>query len=175
MTTWIVVESMFGNTRAVADEIATALHDRMAVKVWSVEDAPESIPNDVDLLLLGGPTHAFSMSRVGTRKDAVARGATANPDFGIREWIDGVHDARPALLATAFDTRIKKAFVPGSAARALAHRLRTLGCHVLVPPQSFYVVDTAGPLLPGEIQRAHAFAAQILEELDRCERLPKPA
>jgi hypothetical protein len=175
MTVWIVVESMFGNTRAIADEMSEALGGRLTVEVWNVALVPDRIPADVELLIVGGPTHVFGMSRASTRRDAVKRGAAGAPGKGVREWLDAALDIPADLLATAFDTRIKKAGVPGSAARAISRRLHKAGCEIVLPPQSFYVADTAGPLQAGEAERAREFASQILKELGRRARLSPSA
>lgn len=63
---------MFGNTRAVAEAVAQGLGSAMTVELVEVSAAPlES--QDVDLLVVGGPTHAFGMSRPTTRSDAAGR------------------------------------------------------------------------------------------------------
>lgn len=69
----IVYESMFGNTATVAAAIADGLRElRYAVAICDVAWAPCS-PLDADLLVIGAPTHAFSLSRPSTRSDAVHR------------------------------------------------------------------------------------------------------
>ena len=89
MNTLVVYESMWGNTRAVAEAVAAPLGDD--VTLVEVNDAPDELPADLDLLVVGGPTHAFSMSRASTRRDAVAKGAsTGHVERGIREWLDEV-------------------------------------------------------------------------------------
>ncbi|MEO7982335.1 MAG: flavodoxin, partial [Sporichthyaceae bacterium] len=55
----VVVESMFGNTRAVGEAVADGLRtssDVDAVDIVDVAAAPAAPA--VDLLVLGGPTHA---------------------------------------------------------------------------------------------------------------------
>ena len=88
----VVFESMFGNTQAVANAVADGLREQGEVRVLDVAEAPDSIPSSVDLLVVGGPTHAFSMTRANTRQSAVNQGAdedkAAQP--GIREWISGL-------------------------------------------------------------------------------------
>ena len=42
----------------------------------------------MDLLVVGAPTHAFSLSRPGTREEAVRQGAPAeHARTGIPEWL----------------------------------------------------------------------------------------
>jgi flavodoxin len=54
MRALIVVESVFGNTRAVADAVAEGLATSMRVDVVDV-GVPGTIDAGVDLLVVGGP------------------------------------------------------------------------------------------------------------------------
>jgi hypothetical protein len=120
------------------------------------------VGDDVDLVVVGGPTHAFSMSRPSTRHSAGEQGADpgAASHSGIREWISGV--AAPKGLATAaFDTRIAKPHLPGSAAKSADRKLRRRGFTELAHPESFYVTDTSGGLVDGELDRAKAWGAEL--------------
>ena len=80
----ILYESMFGNTRQVAEAIAEGLRTFAAVTVLPVREAPESI--DGDLLVIGGPTHVHGLSRPATRAQArawaddTAKHLTLEPD-----------------------------------------------------------------------------------------------
>lgn len=157
MSTLVVHESQWGNTRAVAEAVADALPGD--VECVDVGAAPSSLPVDVDLLVVGGPTHAFSMSRASTRRDAAKQGAEpGHGDTGIREWLEALSPA-DGLEVALFDTRVAKVrLLPGSAARAAAKVVsrRHLG-HVR-SVQSFYVEDSPGPLVPGELERARKWA-----------------
>jgi hypothetical protein len=175
MTALIVVESMFGNTKRVADLIATALSKRIHVEVVDVDEAPMALPDEVTLLAVGGPTHAFGMSRDSTREAAADKGATGGSAAGIRDWLESVSGIAPRLPAIAFDTRVHKKFVPGSAGRAASRRLERLGCTVIEAPISFYVADIAGPLVAGEEQRVIDFAEMLLRDLERRGLLPEAA
>lgn len=156
MRTLIVVESMWGNTRAVADAVAQALPGD--VTVVDVAKAPDPLP-EVDLVLLGGPTHAFSMSRAETRADAVGRGATGDPATGIREWLGGATPVAGLKVAT-FGSRVDKALNPDGAAKAAAKAARKRGFDV-VGHQSFNVVGMEGPLEDGELERAATWARGV--------------
>lgn len=84
MRAQVVVESSFGNTRAVAEAVAEGLGD---AEVRSVETASHELAG-IDLLVVGGPKHAFGMSREGTRAEAIRQGAPGGPGQpGIREWL----------------------------------------------------------------------------------------
>jgi hypothetical protein len=71
--------------------------------------------------------------------------------------------ARPRrrVSSAAFDTRIDKPRFPGSAAAGAAKRLRRLGFHQAMAPESFFVVGSTGPLLPGEYERAHRWGELV--------------
>ena len=49
----------------------------------------------------------------------------------------------------------------GYAAKPIADRLQKKGGELVVPPEGFYVADTEGPLLEGELKRAVDWANQI--------------
>ncbi len=161
MNALVVVESMWGNTRAVGDAVARGIGDE--VEVVDVADAPSPVPEGVDLLVVGGPTHAFSMSRASTRHDAVERGADVDSEkSGIREWLGGLTPGRDIDVAT-FDTRVTKVKkLPGSAAKAAGKEVRRHHLGRLVDRESFYVEDTEGPLLEGELDRARAWGAHLM-------------
>lgn len=166
----IVFESMFGNTEILAREMAAGLagpeHQVALVDVRHVR------PGDLigcDLLVVGAPTHAFSLSRPGTRRDAVSRGADpAKAALGVREWLATLDAGAPSSttrpLIAVFDTRLEQVrHLPGSAAHRAARVLRALGFEVLEPTISFYLVKTSGPPAPGERGRARLWAAALRE------------
>jgi hypothetical protein len=162
MRALVIYESMFGNTQAIADAIAEGLSGRMRVDAVEVGVAPATIDDDVTLVIVGGPTHAFGMSRPQTRQDA-ARQATAglvSRGLGLREWLTTVQGSAGVAAAT-FDTRIGKPRLPGSAARGAEKRLRRLGFRIVAPAASFYVEGTLGPLQEGEKQRARRWGESL--------------
>lgn len=155
MRALVVYESMFGNTEEVARAIGEGIEASMHADVVEVGAAPDTVPADVTLLVVGGPTHAFSMSWPTTRRDAAQRAATTvvSRDRGIREWLGGLPAATTDTVATSFDTRVTSR-VTGSAARAASRRLDRLGYRVDAAFTSFRVTDVTGPLVDGELDRA---------------------
>lgn len=163
MRALVVYESMFGNTASVAHEVAKGLAAHGDVDVRAVAEAPVEPDESLDLVVVGGPTHAFSMSRPGTREDARRQGAGPAADGpGLREWLDGLHGGTHHPRMAAFDTRVAKVRrLPGSAARRASKRAGMLGYAVPEPPESFFVEDVAGPLLDGELDRARAWGDRL--------------
>ena len=114
MKTVVVHESMFGNTEQVAQHVADAL--RAIGATATVVEASQAEPGQLhgaDLLVVGAPTHAFSLSRPNTREDAVCQGANpARTVLGVREWLATLETAFPAAAdrprVAVFDTRAEK-------------------------------------------------------------------
>lgn len=161
MRSLVVYESVFGNTRLIAQSIADGLSDAGMASVTDVAEAPDAIPPDVDLVVVGGPTHAFSMSRPSTREDAVRRGGSPDdvPE-GIREWLQALPEETPPRDFAAFDTRVRMPLMPGAASRAATRSARHRGLRVQ-DPESFFVKDYEGPLLDGELDRARRWGHDL--------------
>jgi hypothetical protein len=164
----VVVESMFGNTAQVGAAVARGLElAGVDTRVLGVEDAPTHLPEHLDILVLGAPTHAFSLSRPATRAEAASQGATgAHVGWGMREWLTGCEPSSHPPEVAVFDTRVSKVrrlpMAAGPAARRLA---RAQGFTILERPAYFLVDDVAGPLSPGELARATAWGRRLG---DRC-------
>ena len=162
MRALVVFESMFGNTQAIAEAIADGLSDRMPVEALEISVAPTRIDDDVALLIVGGPTHAFGLSRPQTRQDAAGQATQGlvSRGLGLREWLTSF-EGPAGVAAAAFDTRIAKPHLPGSAAHAAEKRLRRLGFRLIMPAESFYVEGTLGPLQAGERERARRWGETL--------------
>jgi hypothetical protein len=172
MRALVVYESMYGATRAVARAIGDGIGARLPVVIVEVADAPLRLPDDVGLLVVGGPTHARGMSGVKSRAEAVERAgdrALVSRGRGIREWLAGI-EVGPRVPAASFDTRFASPSpLWGSAAQGAAARLEQLGFPRAAEPKSFLVsgpTDSGVPgLLPGELERARAWGAALVEDL----------
>lgn len=156
----VVYESMFGNTEAVARAVADGIAPVMPVEVVDVGAAPPLSDLRADLLVVGAPTHAFGLSRPSTRQDATGRGGRPSAAAkGIREWLESADSAD--LRVATFDTHVKKPNLPGRAGHAAERRLHRIGCEVVARAVSFYVDGYSGPLLPGELERATRWGADV--------------
>lgn len=158
----VIYESMFGNTRAIAEAIGEGMSSVVPTQVVEVGNAAMALAGDVEFVVVGGPTHAFGLSRERTRADAArqADGALVSTGIGLREWLVAAAPQLSGRRVATFDTRVDKPRLPGSAARAAARRLRRMGCTVVAGPSSFRVDGTKGPLLEGELSRARAWGAR---------------
>jgi menaquinone-dependent protoporphyrinogen IX oxidase len=165
----VVYESIFGNTRALAEAIGEGLSGRFSVTVNEVSGAP-SVLTGVNLLVVGGPIHAWSMTREMTRKIARSQAASASIEppstgIGVREYLEKLSDAQDHVAAAAFDTALRASgWLPtGSAAKPAARRLEARGYRLLAKPEHFYVTATDGPLEPGELERARAWGVGLAD------------
>jgi hypothetical protein len=144
----IIYESMFGNTRAVAEAIARGLGSGNEAIAVPVTQARPDLLDGADLVVVGGPTHAHGMSRAGTRKGAaeMARkpgsGLALDPGAegtGLRDWFASLGQVNVA--AAAFDTRIDGlAMFTGQASKGIARRLRQHGFRLVARPESFLII-----------------------------------
>jgi hypothetical protein len=155
---------MFLNTEKIADAIVKGLRgggwDATGVDVRRAEPALQGF----DLVVLGAPTHAFSLSRPNTRADAVRQGAApGRAELGLREWLTGLPPATDRSPVVAiFDTRVSKVRrLPISAARTIAKLAHRRGFRLVGRPEGFLVDDIDGPLCDGELERAEAWGLSL--------------
>lgn len=167
MRALVVYESMYGNTKRIAEAIAEGIAGHMKVETIEVALAPMVIEADVALLVVGGPTHVHGMTTPFTRGQAIKQAQTpvVSEGIGLREWLDEARPIGTAAVACAFDTRIKgAAILTGSAAGGFAKKLRASGFRVLTPAESFFIATKApqdDALLEGELEHARAWGSEI--------------
>jgi len=156
----VVYETIWGNTEQVAREVAAGL-GADSVDIVDAASAPPALDDDVDLLVVGGPTHAFSMSTASTRESARQQGAAHIPAAGIREWIDRLSAPARSVPVATFDTRVVSPRLPGSAAKKAMKKLVALGFRPAVKPETFGVHGYTGPVADGELERARQWGRTL--------------
>lgn len=173
----VVYESMYGNTRQVAEAIGAGLTPAFEVSVVPVAEAGPAVLDGAGLVVVGGPTHAHGMSRAATRKSAVeaaekqGSGLTVEEGAagpGLREWFGSL--GRHQVKAAAFDTRVHgPAALTGQASKGVVRLLRAHGFDVVAQPESFLVTRQTR-LEPAETGRAREWAARLAAKI--AERQP---
>lgn len=170
--TVIVYESMFGNTRLIAEAIADGIRPHRTVTLVPIGQA-DALPAEIDTVIAGAPTHAHGLSGPESRAEAVAWARNEQKhlhlddgwnESGVREWL--ARGATRAHRFAAFDTRVDMPrLFTGSAAAAIDRRLVKSGGHRLSEPMSF-LVDRDSTLMHGQIDRAREWGAQLAATLN---------
>ena len=173
MRALVVYESMYGNTHEVATAIGDGLREVVDAEVLSIHDVSTEQLAEIDLLVVGGPTHVHGMSREATRTSAGEVGTapdnslSLDPDAagdGVREWLESIGES--SARAAAFDTRVDiSPLLSGRASKGIGKQLRHHGYRLLVDPESF-LVTKATQLESGEHARARAWGEQLGRQLD---------
>ncbi len=153
----VIYDSVYGNTEKIAQCIADALKTHAEVELLRASTTrPEQLIG-CQFLLVGSPTQQF------------------RPIAPIREFLQHIPDnALKGVQVAAFDTRLTESNIAkikvldffvkifGYAAKPIADALLKKGGELVVPPEGFYVADTQGPLIDGELERAARWANQIV-------------
>ncbi len=146
MNALVVYDSQYGNTERIAQAIAEALRAFGQVRTVRAGVAPLVELHEVDVLVLGCPTQGW------------------RPTEAMRTFLANTPAASLRNLAIAcFDTRFHRPrLLTGSAATVMVRKLKQVGVPPLMPPESFFVLATEGPLESGELERASAWARAIV-------------
>jgi hypothetical protein len=166
MEAMIVYESMYGNTRAIAEAIGEGWGS--GARVCALRDAGVT-PDNLALLVVGGPTQIHGMTTAFSRRLAINAGlkeghVEVDPDAvevpGLRGWLRDLPEVH-GCRAAAFDTRLSGSpGKTGSASRGIARRLDKRGYRVEWT-ESYFVAGGDGPLVDGELDRAHAWGEDM--------------
>jgi len=155
MDTWVVYDSVFGNTEKVAQAMGEALTSEREVEVLKVGEVDPQQVSGLQILIVGSPTRAFS------------------PTPDTKNFLNRIpRNAIQGVRVAAFDTRVSidevdsailNVFVKifGYAAKPIAKRLERRGGSLVLPPEGFIVGGTEGPLSEGELERAAAWAKRV--------------
>jgi flavodoxin len=150
MNSMVVYGSRHGNTHKVADAIAFELGKHGVAQLVSADDARKVLPEQLDLIVVGGPTEAHRVTEpVAQFFDRIGKGELVGK------------------AAAAFDTRLRwPEWLSGSAAAGIAQRLHQARANVIAPEVSFFVSGKLPVLEPGELERAAAWAASLAAKVE---------
>ena len=140
----VVYDTKFGNTEKIAKVLAEGMKEQGvtgdSVKVGEVEI---SRLKEYDLLVIGGPTHGFGISKP------------------MKDFLDKLESAEiSGKKAFVFDTKLKSRFA-GSAGKGIEKRLKKLQMSIVRPYASAIVKGTEGPLEEGTEKRFKEIASEI--------------
>lgn len=152
----VIYDSLFGNTKKIADVIVDTISEQNVVKLMHVKEAVFREIRSSQVLILGSPTHYG--------KDT--------PDMeGFINRLKPEDISRKAIAT--FDTRIDINVVGrglktvmrlmGYAAEKMEGKLLKMGGRAAIPCRGFIVEEKDGPLRTGEKERASEWASRILD------------
>jgi len=148
MKALVVYDSVYGNTEKITKAIGGAISGD--VKVMHAGEVSPSELESIDLLIAGAPTQA------------------GRPTPAMQGFLKRVTEpAIKGMNVAAFDTRISAKWVGifGYAAGKIAKNLMKKGGNLVLNPEPFYVKGTEGPLKEGELERAAAWAQEVVKSI----------
>lgn len=151
----VVYDSIYGNTRTIAETVRDVLAEGNNVRLASVQEARNLDLTTTDLLIVGSPTRGF------------------RPTPHVASYVEGLDRVLPGKLAAAFDTRLDLDTVKpeplrwvidvgGYASSRIAASLERHGFVMRGGLAGFLVEGAEGPLKEGEIERARDWARNLL-------------
>ena len=155
---WVVYDSVHGNTREIAEAIAKGLESAGPVRVIAADDADPDELRDARWVVLGCPTHAFSLSPgMKTLVGRLSRGSLDAVPFAAFDTRFAMSDMPSPVLKVIVPIVGKRAWAATHLARAAARA----GAKQVAQPEGFHVRATEGPLADGEVQRATAWGRAL--------------
>ncbi|HMA61107.1 MAG TPA: flavodoxin family protein [bacterium] len=156
MDNLIIYDSVFGNTRQIAEIIKKAIASQGDTNCLQVKDVKLEQLQDLKILIVGSPTRKFSPT------GAIKKFLKKIPADNLANVKVAAFDTRisPEEIGSGFLSFLVKIF--GYAAKPIARKLQKKGGDLVIEPQGFIVTGTKGPLKEGEIERATKWAKEIL-------------
>lgn len=162
MRALVVYESMWGNTRAIAEAVADGIGPEATAAPTDGVTVAELA--EADLVVAGAPVIAFSLAGEQARQNIShsEAGAPRPPDLehpSMRTWLEALPHGK--ARAAAFETRIW--WSPRGATGDIEKRFRAAGYQVVAKAQKFVVQGKYGPLRAGEVERARAWGSELAQ------------
>jgi flavodoxin len=153
MKTLIIYDSMFGNTKQIAEAIAGTFV-ASDTRIINVSDAKPEDLNGIEMLIVGAPTYG------------------GRPKPSTQAFLDSIPaETLAGVGVAAFDTRFAAKDqnialrllmkVIDFAAPRIAKALVEKGGKLAVPAEGFFVLGKEGPVKEGELARAAAWARKM--------------
>ncbi|WP_084073744.1 flavodoxin domain-containing protein [Demequina sp. NBRC 110052] len=168
MGIWVVYESLWGNTEAVARAIAEGLGTDATLLTTSQADPSRAL--EASAIVAGAPVHGMNLPTQQSRESATSKKVDAEhaaADLStrpMREWLDALPPL--SVPAAAFDTRVRGPLGRG-ANTAILRALQDKGCTRISAPRGFLVnFSSAGPergdlLKAGQLDEARAWGTEL--------------
>jgi flavodoxin len=144
MKALVIYDSLYGNTEKIAQAIGGAMGAE--AKVVSIKQVSAADIAPYSYVIIGSPTQGGRMTHA------------------MKTFLDNLPaEALKGKRFAAFDTRVKGwAKIFGWAAPRIEKAIREKGGNTTAQPQGFFVKNTKGPLVDGELERAATWAKAIV-------------
>ncbi len=145
MKALVIYDSMYGNTKKIAETVAGVLGK--GIKVISVSDFKSKDLTGIDLLVVGSPILGF------------------RPSEKTINFLANLSTSQlKGIKAAAFDTRVR-IFFHGDAAGKIAAGLKQAGAEIVAEPCGFIVEGREGPLAKDALDKAKDWAGSIKSKI----------
>lgn len=151
----MVFETLVGDTEQIAQSVVDGLDADFDIVLADIRDTAATVCADFDLIVTGSPTHTFGVRAPDDTPD-VDTGHLA-----MAEWLARMPPAHRHQFCACFDTRTPVGTYAGESASMPATRTLHQHGYTVLSRQSFLVASVGGPLLPGELDRARAWAHSL--------------
>ncbi|MFA5051583.1 MAG: flavodoxin family protein [Patescibacteria group bacterium] len=151
MNKLIIYDSLFGNTKKVAEAIGEVLGPD--AKVEHINDAAPADLTSADLLVIGSPTHG------GRPSQPMQKFLNTIGPGGLKNVRAAAFDTGNSPEGQGWFLRLVIKFF-GYASDRLARTLKTKGANVIAA-ETFYVLGKEGPLKDGELERAKGWTKEL--------------
>ena len=142
----VVFDSVYGNSEKVARALAKGLEDGgVNVECIRVDAVKLDELTGYDLLVVGSPVHAWSMSK---------------PTRTLMERLKSV-EGLSGKKAFALDTKMSRSWLAGNAGGKIEGKLKSLGLTMVKPHASAIVKGREGPLEEGAEETFKQLGAEL--------------
>ncbi|HPR97342.1 MAG TPA: flavodoxin domain-containing protein [Thermotogota bacterium] len=157
MKALVLYDTVFGNTAKVAQVINDQLKSIGESELRDADAFSVSDLNRIDYLIVGSPTRAFTMTpKLKRVLKALPKGKLKGVNclsFDTRSAIEDVDNKVFTLMAGTFGYAVKK----------ITRVLKRKGCSDAVRSEVFYVKESGGQLMAGELEKAGNWISQNIQ------------
>ncbi len=154
MKALVLYDTVFGNTAKVAQAINDQLKSIGESELRDADTFSVSDLNRIDYLIVGSPTRAFTMTPKLKRvlknlPEGKLKGVNCL-SFDTRYAVEDVNNKVFTLMAGTFGYAVKK----------ITRALKKKGCLEVIRSEVFYVKESGGQLMDGELEKAKKWIKQ---------------
>lgn len=160
MKSLVVYDSIFGNTKQIAQALAEGLGTVSQVDLFYIKDINMATFKQYQLIMIGSPTRGFKPT---TEIETFLKSLPKNELEGISICSFDTRILLSTIKSKAFRWIVKTG---GYAAKTISRLLQKKGGYLIGEPMGFYVTGEQGPLADDELIRAKNWAIELIHQID---------